>query len=171
MNIVVCVDEEGKFVPVSKLSIRPKTLNFVCGILRECVVVCDSQDEKFVKLVPCAKMIVKDNSCKQKLPDFLTRQNEFVKNETVASCEEIRKIVCRLNGDRVFALGALAEEILNNSASPLKANKVILVSLSTAQHVPCLQNILPKGFKKVKSFEPIIDGICVDFATEYVAAT
>lgn len=171
MNIVVCVNESGNFVSFSKLLARPKTLDFVFNLFQNKILLCNEQDVKLLKLSPCAKMIVKDQNFKQKLPDFLTPQAEFMQNETVATTEELSHLAIKLNPARTFAAGTLAEEILKTSFKNLPATKIYLVTLSSTLNMPTLQNILPATYKKTKTHNPIIDGTNLDYVSEYVLKT
>ena len=168
MNIVVCVDENGNFVPFSKLLTRPKTLDFVFNLFQNKILLCKKQDIKLLKLSPCAKMIVQDEDFKQKLPDFLTPQAEFMQNETVATTEELSHLVFKLNPDRTFAVGTLAQELLQNPSRKLIATKIYLVTLSSTLNLSTPQNILPPTYKKLKTHEPIIDNTNLDYVSEYV---
>lgn len=169
MNIVVCVDENENFVSLSKLIARPKTLDFVFSLFQNKILLCNKQDVKLLKLSPCAKMIVQDKDFKQKLPDFLTPQKEFVQNETVATNEELSHLASKINLDRTFATGSLAQELLKNPTKKLYPTKVYLVTLSSTFNLSANQNILPTTYKKIKTHEPIVDGNFLDYVSEYVS--
>mgnify|MGYP006966744343 FL=1 len=113
-------------------------------------------------------MIVQDEDFKQKLPDFLTPQAEFMQNETVATTEELSHLVFKLNPDRTFAVGTLAQELLQNPSRKLIATKIYLVTLSSTLNLSAPQNILPPTYKKLKTHEPIIDNTNLDYVSEYV---
>ena len=165
MNIILCVDGNGKFVPFSTLLVRPKTLDFVFKFLQDSTLLCNKQDAKFFKLAPYAKIIVKDENYEQKLPDFLTPQPHLLQKETVATLEELPKIICKLNPNRTFAVGSLAEEILNTTHL---ATKIFLVNLSTKDALSATQNILPSTYKKIKTHEFIFDEPNLDYVSEYI---
>lgn len=171
MNIIVCVNENGKFVPFSKLLTRPKTLDFVFKLLKNKILLCNKQDVKFLKLSPCAKMIIKDPDFKQKLPDFLTPQADFSQNETVATLKELSRLVCKMNPDRTFAICSLAEEILSTPDHNLTATKIYLITLSTISNLSSTQNIIPTTYIKTKTHSPILDDANLDYVSEYVLKT
>lgn len=171
MNIVVCVNESGNFVSFSKLLARPKTLDFVFNLFQNKILLCNEQDVKLLKLSPCAKMIVKDQNFKQKLPDFLTPQKEFGQNETVATTDQLCHLASRLNPERTFVAGSLAEEILKSPFKILNATKIYLVTLLSTLNMTVPQNIFPATYKKTKTHEPIIDGSNLDYVSEYVLKT